>query len=588
MSGKRVEGVTGLERWRYGLIVRACAWLTAACCLVMLCGSFPAAAAAEISHGYTVTNNVFFLESGVQVIGYVPEEMAAETEGLLRSDALETYAWAGYDEAYHRREPLNEVVLPSSLQVIGECAFVEIHADRLRWPEQINRVMDRALLDSYLEEITFHAGVTEYSQYSFCGCEGTRAFIVEEGNPALKAVDGVLYTADGKTLLRYPPQKAGGHFDVPAGVEWIADYAFDGCGELHSISLPMGVKSIGWSAFGECIQLRSVAVPLTLREIQPYAFSDCINLSAIQLPQGVQVVCDPEIVAERNQWEGEEWRPEEYVFFNTPKLKDYPDWDWHKMLEANSSASDSPDEVGPALDYQEIWPVIPAILNPENARDLVKIYAEANEESKVLGSFACGSTVEVAGWKEGWYLVWWRRDCDEGAPEGWVREEDLLLCPSGEPLFQIASIRLKNSSVEYLNNGLCVLPYSQPKGRLDEDTPVYFHSLDGQWVTATYHHNEWGYGIIYFYPSDLLYTRLYTGDDLRFGMVISDDARDRLNLRAKPDRGSESIGKYFSGTQVEILAEQGDWYKVRVDFQEGWMMKEYVREVPQEEPASNR
>ena len=127
------------------------------------------ASSAEASHSYTVTNNVFFLESGVQVIGYVPEEMTTETEGLLHSDALETYAWAGYDEAYRRREPLNEVVLPSSLKIIGECAFVEIHADRLRWPVQVTRVMDRALLDSYLEEITFHAGVTEFSQYSFCG-----------------------------------------------------------------------------------------------------------------------------------------------------------------------------------------------------------------------------------------------------------------------------------------------------------------------------------------------------------------------------------------------------------------------------------
>ncbi|MBO5501200.1 MAG: leucine-rich repeat domain-containing protein, partial [Clostridia bacterium] len=412
----------------HSLAKHLCAAVLFLCCLAGSLQVSPALATSqEVSHSYTVINNVFFLESGVQAIGYVREEMAAETEGLLFSDALEIYAWAGYDDYYRHREPLNEVVLPSSLRLIGSSAFMDIHAGRLRWPEQITRIMDYALTESYLEEIIFHAGVTEFSQYSFCGCNGTKWFIVEEGNPAIKAVDGVLYTADGKTLLRYPPQKAGGHFDVPAGVENIASYAFDGCANLYSISLPMGVKTIGWSAFGECFQLKSIAIPLTLREIQPYAFSDCITLSALHLPKGVQVTCDPEIVAEHNQWGGNEWKPEEYVCYNTPMLESYPDWDWCKVQcarqssivspDGDPSASGTPDEAEPAPDYQEIWPEIPAIFNPENARDLVKIYAEASQGSKVLGSFACGSTVEVAGWKEGWYLVWWRRDCDEGAPE---------------------------------------------------------------------------------------------------------------------------------------------------------------------------
>ena len=79
-----------------------------------------------------------------------------------------------------------------------------------------------------------------------------------------------------------------------------------------------------------------------------------------------------------------------------------------------------------------------------------------------------------------------------------------------------------------------------------------------------------------------MYTRKYTGDNQRFGIVISEDARDRLNLRAEPSKNGEKLGKYFSGTQVEILAEEGDWYKVRVDFQEGWMVKQYVRIVPVE------
>ena len=80
-------------------------------------------------------------------------------------------------------------------------------------------------------------------------------------------------------------------------------------------------------------------------------------------------------------------------------------------------------------------------------------------------------------------------------------------------------------------------------------------------------------------------TRYDNGDGKTYGMVISDDPRNRLNLRTAPDRSSPSLGKYFSGTQLEILEEQGDWYRVCIDFQEGWVMKKFVRIVPVEPEA---
>jgi glutamate racemase len=38
--------------------------------------------------------------------------------------------------------------------------------------------------------------------------------------------------------------------------------------------------------------------------------------------------------------------------------------------------------------------------------------------------------------------------------------------------------------------------------------------------------------------------------------------------------------------EVRILGEEGDWYHVWLDFKEGWMMKEFIREVPVEEAFS--
>lgn len=572
MRNRRIRR-SGCGRWL--------AVLLAVCCLLSgIAGGTASRAAAEAGDpGYRIEDGRIWLNEGVQVIGYVPEELLEQTPGLTVSNALYDY---GYLHMYELPQEFQEIVLPDSLLFIGEGAFYNVFADRIRWPEKVTQVMDLVLDGSGVGEIIFHAGVTEYGKNSFCGCEGTAAFTVEEGNPAMKSVDGVLFTQDGKTLLRYPPQKAGTHYDVPAGVEAIGPYAFDNCQQLQSISLPMGLKRIGWSAFEGCVFLESVAVPLTLREIELYAFLDCISLSSLSLPAGVQVVCDEETLALYRSWYNDSWKPEESVFYNTPRLTGYEDWDRLKVEEKRQAEESQEDWPEAEPEQRETPRMRYAILNPDNARDHVKIYPQPDANTEPFGSFDSGSTVTMVDYRQGWYQVWWRRDCDEGAMDGWVKQEELLLCDDGEPLFRIASVRPKDGSVYYMNNGPCLLPYDQPKKKLAPGEQLSFIRMEGQWVLTAWDDENGELAFVHFYPSDLLYTRRYTGDDRRFGMVISDDPRDRLNLREEPRKSSKSIGKYFSGTQLEILGEEEDWYRVRVDFRDGWMMKEFVREVPQE------
>ena len=64
---------------------------------------------------------------------------------------------------------------------------------------------------------------------------------VAEGNTALQAIDGVLFSEDGKTLLAYPNAAEATHYTVPAGVIRIAERAFANNIYLQSVSLPMGL-----------------------------------------------------------------------------------------------------------------------------------------------------------------------------------------------------------------------------------------------------------------------------------------------------------------------------------------------------------
>ena len=57
-----------------------------------------------------------------------------------------------------------------------------------------------------------------------------------------------------------------------------------------------------------------------------------------------------------------------------------------------------------------------------------------------------------------------------------------------------------------------------------------------------------------------------------YAMVKSDKPTDRLHLRTGPSTDAASIGRYYSGTPVQILENQGEWAKVSVCGTQGYMM----------------
>ena len=65
-------------------------------------------------------------------------------------------------------------------------------------------------------------------------------------------------------------------------------------------------------------------------------------------------------------------------------------------------------------------------------------------------------------------------------------------------------------------------------------------------------------------------------DTTGWARVTSYVPEDRLHLRTKPSKSAASLGKYYSGTPVQVLEEQGEWAHVMVYGVEGWMMKSFL------------
>ena len=75
--------------------------------------------------------------------------------------------------------------------------------------------------------------------------------------------------------------------DIPATVETIADYAFNGCTMLEDVTLNDGLKYIGISCFEGCTSLTSIKLPKSLKVLRENAFRVCKGLQTVEFEDGV-------------------------------------------------------------------------------------------------------------------------------------------------------------------------------------------------------------------------------------------------------------------------------------------------------------
>lgn len=168
--------------------------------------------------------------------------------------------------AFARCQFLYEIILPSSVTSIGEEAF---------WGCKI------------LHEITLSLGVMSIGGGVFDRCSNLREINVAESNKAYRAIDGVLYTKDLKTIICYPAGKKNENFEIPSGVTSIGEGAFFVCSSLETIILPSSVTSIGDGAFRGCWNLREITLLSNITSIGNLAFFACSSLETIILPSSV-------------------------------------------------------------------------------------------------------------------------------------------------------------------------------------------------------------------------------------------------------------------------------------------------------------
>ncbi len=106
-------------------------------------------------------------------------------------------------------------------------------------------------IDKSLTVCKISTTVQDISEKVFSSCDSLES--IECDSDYFKSIDGVLFTADYKTLVRYPPKKIDANYVIPDSVVNIGSYAFRNCEFLEHIILPDSLINIGESAFSRCI-----------------------------------------------------------------------------------------------------------------------------------------------------------------------------------------------------------------------------------------------------------------------------------------------------------------------------------------------
>lgn len=210
--------------------------------------------------------------------------MDAESGVLTISGQGEMWDWDTFADHYAPWEEywdkIHSVTVGEGVTGIGNCAFAFYeNIEEVKLPESLERIGEYAFCGTALEEVSIPAGVMEIDPCAFVASV-SREFIVEEGNPCYKSVDGVLFSADGAQLINYPRARdVGGLYPVPEGTEVIRESAFLDA-QLKAIALYDGVTGIFTEAFANST-IEEIIIPVTVESIGGSAFRGCENLHTV-------------------------------------------------------------------------------------------------------------------------------------------------------------------------------------------------------------------------------------------------------------------------------------------------------------------
>lgn len=177
-------------------------------------------------------------------------------------------------------------------------------------------------------DITLPQTITDPFDGVTVGLPNLQNIYVSNENENLASQNGVLYSKDMKTLIKYPEGRTGEA--TLANVEQIEYRAFSGCDGLTSITIPNSVTLIEKHAFLDCSSLTNVTIGSGVTLIECAAFYGCSSLVNVTFEDTSRWFS----TTSRSDWQNKNGGEEKDVtspFVNPQYFKEDIDYYWYKL-----------------------------------------------------------------------------------------------------------------------------------------------------------------------------------------------------------------------------------------------------------------
>ncbi len=258
------------------------------------------------------------------------------------------------------------VILPDSVETIGEKAFYQFSGRKVTLPEKLTAIGDYMFSNSDIRTVVIKDNVKSFGVHAFYDCSDLESITIPKN---LEFIGDACF---------WNCKKLTGELAIPEGVKKIDLDTFTGTG-ISSVHLP-GVTEIGDYAFENCTNLERVTFSNELKYIQNGAFAGCTGMTEITIPKSVTLIFGAFSTADNI----------ETVYY----LGTEEDWEAIRIYESNPAFKkenivfkddDSVDVSVKALSYQEETLTGQLELS-ENSYAYVGVLAIYDSEMRMLGA----------------------------------------------------------------------------------------------------------------------------------------------------------------------------------------------------------
>ena len=159
--------------------------------------------------------------------------------------------------------------------------------DKLEWLAfDLCKTLTKVRIPKTVVKIQHYDG-NEECKNPFRNCTSLESIEVDEANPSMCSINGVLFSKDKTQLYCYPAGAKRGTYSVPDGVKWLCAEAFAFNSYLTSINMPNSVTNMCFGTFCCCKSLNSIRLSENIKRISAYTFEKCESLHFLDIPESV-------------------------------------------------------------------------------------------------------------------------------------------------------------------------------------------------------------------------------------------------------------------------------------------------------------